>query len=230
MKINSKLRHFYENEFVNNKFSYLFLTIILYLTLEPFLGNKFPIMFSFFFILVIVTVLKALELKKRMFKICQVTAISAFICNCLIETSAISANQQLYLSLLLVLNLMYLFFIALAIVLLIKGLFEEKNVTSQTIHGGIAVYFLMGIMWALLYSLVSLFNSGAFAIQHDSNDFSQFVYFSFVTLTTLGYGDITPVTSVARNMAILEALIGQIFLTVFVARLVGMHIATELKK
>ena len=87
-------------------------------------------------------------------------------------------------------------------------------------------YLLMVLLWAVLYELAFLFNPNSIAAPEGGGDvFPQLVYFSYTTLTTLGYGDIAPRGLVVRNLAILEALLGQIFLTVFIARLVGLYVS-----
>jgi hypothetical protein len=98
-------------------------------------------------------------------------------------------------------------------------------VTSDTIFAALISYYLMGITWAVLYALLDQVVSSAFtvALVH-GYAITDALYFSFVTLTTLGYGDIAPAHPLTRALATTEALIGQIFLAVFVARLVALHI------
>ena len=85
------------------------------------------------------------------------------------------------------------------------------------------MYFLMGIVWALLYELVLAVDPAAISLPTDHVQFGDISYFSFTTLTTLGYGDILPVTSAARILTILESTFGPLYLAIFVARLVGLH-------
>ena len=94
------------------------------------------------------------------------------------------------------------------------------------------VYLLMAMMWALLFRLVNDLQPGSFAMAESHMQGSRllFFYYSFVTITTLGYGDITPVTDVAKSFSFLEAIVGQIYLVVLVARLVGTHIAQSMDK
>jgi hypothetical protein len=106
--------------------------------------------------------------------------------------------------------------------------FAGGTVTFDRILGAIALYILIGVLWAQAYQLVSIRVPGAYAgIAHDGGapDRSIWVYFSFVTLTTLGYGDITPVAHSARSLAILEALIGQLYPAIVLARLVSLRVA-----
>lgn len=103
-----------------------------------------------------------------------------------------------------------------------------KKVDADTIKGGICVYLLLGITWMGIYRLVYEFDPYAFSVQFGAT--WEFMYFSFTTLTTLGYGDITPVSSFAMMLTNLEAMAGQLFLAIFVARLVGLHIVNNQNK
>ncbi|MDH3672007.1 MAG: potassium channel family protein [Gammaproteobacteria bacterium] len=112
---------------------------------------------------------------------------------------------------------------------------QQKNVTHNLIFGAVCGYLLIGMSWAFTYSLVAFLEPGSFSIvaagQTSQGDvLPHFFYYSFVTLTTLGYGDITPVGPFARSLSTLEAIVGQIYLTVLVARLVGVHISQSYAK
>ncbi len=93
------------------------------------------------------------------------------------------------------------------------------------IMGAICAYFLMGLVWAFAYSTLEFFQPGSFQMPPGTVNQETFAYYSYVTLTTLGYGEITPISAPARSFAILEAMIGQLYLAVLIARLVGIHIA-----
>jgi len=123
-----------------------------------------------------------------------------------------------------------LFSLGILCVLIGMRVFGNGTVTFDRILGAIALYILIGVVWAEAYQLVSISVPGAYAgITHDGGapDHSIWVYFSFVTLTTLGYGDITPVAHSARSLAILEALIGQLYPAIVLARLVSLHVAND---
>ena len=95
------------------------------------------------------------------------------------------------------------------------------------IYASIIVYLLLGITWGSVFLLVYQLDPTSFdlsAVQINKTE-HIFMYFSFVTLTTLGYGDISPITSHVYSLAVVEAIIGQLYLTVLVARLVGLHIS-----
>ncbi len=87
-------------------------------------------------------------------------------------------------------------------------------------------------MWAFVFSVLESIHPGSFAVGEVQIEAgrSLFIYYSFVTITTLGYGDITPITATANSFSFLEAVTGQIYLVVLVARLVGMHIAQSMDR
>jgi Ion channel len=94
------------------------------------------------------------------------------------------------------------------------NVFGPGKVTFDRIDGAIALYILLGVLWAQAYQLVSSIVPKAFysaSLHSSSLDRSIWIYFSFVTLTTAGYGDILPVAPQARSLTNLEALIGQLY-------------------
>ena len=117
-------------------------------------------------------------------------------------------------------------FIGFVISLLIKYIFNEKEVTKEVIYAAVVVYLLMAIMWSFTYFILEYFYPGSFSIpEGPSRGVYRFLYFSFVTITTLGYGDVTPLTQKASSLVILEAVTGQMYLVIVVAWLVGMHVS-----
>jgi voltage-gated potassium channel len=115
--------------------------------------------------------------------------------------------------------------------LIFMDLIRAKRVDADMIAGGISIYFMIGLVFAFIYIALFNYNPGNFDIsaqllnQAVDSDENIFIYFSYVTMTTLGYGDVTPVTTLARVLVQMETLLGQLFLAIFIARLVGMHIA-----
>ena len=122
-------------------------------------------------------------------------------------------------------------FLAYVAAVVLAAVLRERQVTTDTVLGGICVYFLIGIVWTLLYALVVELEPSAILINGEpvryeiSRGSSTLIYFSFVTLTTLGYGDVAPHCDAARMLAAGEAVVGQLFIAVMIARLVGMHIS-----
>jgi Ion channel len=120
-----------------------------------------------------------------------------------------------------------LFLILLAAAILIR-VFDEGRITVHRIQGALAVYLLLGVIWSGCYRLVMEADPGAFNLPSAADEgtlMSKLVYFSFATLTTVGYGDVTALDTAARSLAMLEALTGQLFPAVLIARLVSMEVS-----
>jgi hypothetical protein len=124
-------------------------------------------------------------------------------------------------------SLMYL---GLLMAVVATQVFAAGRVTRHRICGAIVVYLLLGAIWALLYQLVALTIPQAFRFSEppaggDPDVLQRLMtYYSFITLTTTGYGDITPVHPVARTLAMLEALVGQLYPAITLARLVSLAV------
>jgi hypothetical protein len=125
-------------------------------------------------------------------------------------------------------DLLRLAFVLMLAVIVTIQVFRPGNVTHHRVQGAICVYLLAGLAWAYAYDILLALDQTAF---HVAETFNQspartglLRYFSFVTLTTLGYGDILPVSPIARSLATSEALFGQLFPAVMIARLVSLEI------
>jgi hypothetical protein len=111
---------------------------------------------------------------------------------------------------------------------IVAHIYSARAVTRDTIRGAICVYALFGLAWAAAYAALAAHDPAALAGSGWTEPHAESaLYFSFVTLTTLGYGDVAPVTGLARHLVILEALTGQLYLVVTISRLIGLHLATE---
>ena len=117
---------------------------------------------------------------------------------------------------------------------LLHDLTISERSTSERVFGALAAYVFIGLLFGLIFAHMEYRQPGSFSISQptiaegatgESNLFPLFTYFSFVTLTTLGYGDITPVAEHARTLAWFEAVVGQLFLAVTIARLVSLEIS-----
>lgn len=103
---------------------------------------------------------------------------------------------------------------------------HHRRVTTQTVLGALCIYVLIGLVFANFDYGVQLVSGSSFFAQPGQHGPADFVYFSYITMATVGYGDLSPAVGLPRTNAVLEALIGQIFLVVLVARLVGMYTPT----
>ena len=121
-----------------------------------------------------------------------------------------------------------LLLLILAVLVLVQ-VFREGPITSHRIQGAIVVYLLLGLAWAEAYELLHFLSPGALNIPQATGArlTNGLVYFSFITLTTTGYGDITPVHPIARSLVVAEALTGQLYLAILIARLVSMKMSTR---
>ena len=102
-------------------------------------------------------------------------------------------------------------------------------VDGNKLVGSVCIYLMLGLIWSVVYVFVHVASEGSFTGVKSTaleDQFLEFVYYSFVTLTTLGYGDLTPVNPLARALSYLEAVSGQLYLTILVAALVGIRIST----
>jgi len=134
----------------------------------------------------------------------------------------------------------FLFFLLTTVVIL-SDVLKSETVTADKIYGAICAYLMLGLMWAFLFCMIEVLHPGAFLeeghlVAAGKPGLPQFAminsltYYSMSTLTTLGYGDILPKAAPARALSNLEAITGQMYLTILIARLVGMHISHSEKR
>jgi len=207
-------------KFVKNRYTHLLAGVLLLLLLGPVLREiavGWVSMLSLLVLLVILLTLWSLHLKKGLFAICVSLVLVGFFSDAFIERADPSSG--------ILVGGTFSLFLLIAIFVFAKKIFEEKRITLDTIEGGIAIYFLTGIFWALVYGVCLYFDPRFLSLPVGQAVFSDLIYYSFVTMTTLGYGDITPAAPFARNLAILEAAFGQLYIAVFIARLIGLHLS-----
>ena len=112
----------------------------------------------------------------------------------------------------------------------LRSLLKQRAVTSETISMSMSIYLLLGLTWGLVYIVIFTCHPEAFSFGtspgvEEQHMFPVFIYFSLTTLSTIGYGDITPLTLPARYAAVAEGITGQFYLAILVARLVGMQMS-----
>ena len=136
----------------------------------------------------------------------------------LVAAAALLDHGHVALGALWVVNVALVLAIALAVTI---GITDQREVNRQSVTGAICVYVLIGLMFTLIYGAAAAFGSGFFFAQGTDGTTSVRLYFSYVTLATLGYGDYTPSGDFGHTAAVSEALIGQLYLVTVVALLVS---------
>lgn len=154
----------------------------------------------------------------------------------LITISTIWFNYSLGSNKLTLMSLMLeIIYLTITSYLLLKHVLSYRRISADKIYGAISCYILIGLIWALIYTYIELKNPNSFSFSeellatfdHELSYplyFAYFIYYSFVTISTLGYGDITPLSHTARVFSFLEAIIGQLYVAILISRLVGLHI------
>jgi hypothetical protein len=114
---------------------------------------------------------------------------------------------------------------AITIVYLLRYVFMRDVMTADKLWGAAAAYLLLGAAWTFAYALVGHYHADAFAIYGTPTpiDTIDLLYFSFTTLTSTGYGDITPLIRPARSLCVIEQITGTLYLTILIARLAGVY-------
>lgn len=159
----------------------------------------------------------------RLFRVAVVIVIASLALN---TVAAILGDSLSYLGSLLLL----LAFLLLAAFASMRQIVLDNSVSANRIIGAICVYLLLGVIWSLVYALLEFAMPGSFsgmAEQSGANWNPGWVYYSFITLTTLGYGDILPLTFSARALSYMETITGQFYLAVLVAGLVSAYLSTR---
>lgn len=124
-------------------------------------------------------------------------------------------------------NFLQALFIGFAIVIISGKIFQHKQVSGEVLRGSICVYVMVGFFWAIIYQIIYIIEPQTFNNIDPERFIQQLGYFSFVTLTTVGYGDISPEYPLVMSLANLEAIVGQLFPAIMIARLVGLYQAEK---
>ncbi|MEM7795955.1 MAG: potassium channel family protein, partial [Cyanobacteria bacterium P01_C01_bin.118] len=192
----------------HQKYRQLLIVLAVTFTVSPFLqagiGN---VLATSLFLYAILVVIKSFALPRRLMMIYGAIAIIAF---CLEVMSSLGWISYLNQPLSLISQTIFVIYLAGAAYWIGRDIFNAPTVTIDTVRGGISVYMLIGFVWALLYGIVNTLDANAFSqplIRPGS--YLRSIHFSFTTLTTLGYGDIVPLSEIAQVLTNLEAIVGQ---------------------
>ncbi|MEM9767503.1 MAG: ion channel, partial [Cyanobacteria bacterium P01_D01_bin.71] len=192
------------------KYRQLLITLTTLFALSPLLKAGIPSMLADLILLcTILLTVRNFALSRRLYLVYVAIAALAF---CLQLSFNFGWNLPFNQTFNVLFQLILILYIGGAAYLIGRDIFTVARVTADTVQGGISVYLLIGFAWALLYGTVATLDPDAFSqslLLQDS--YLKAFHFSFTTLTTLGYGDIIPVSEVALVLANLEAIIGQIY-------------------
>lgn len=125
--------------------------------------------------------------------------------------------------------LSYFLFFSFIAIIMISTVVRSKKVDAEMIYGAIAGYLLIGLSGAMLLALMELFDHTAFSLVVMNNEYHEFIYFSYVTLATLGYGDIVPTKPLSQIFSVILSISGQLYLTILIAMIVGKYIKNDSK-
>jgi hypothetical protein len=211
----------------NTKYIHLLATQIAIFILHPLVGytslGKTIIISLLFWAIIVIT---RTILPRRTFQAYLGLALFGFVIQILGFFKDLTGVQFLPLELTLTLQLLgqiiFVGFLIVPIRSIMRRLFQEQQVTLNILRGSVCVYLLIGTLWSIVYGIIYTVNPQAFAFAHPATG-EELYYFSFVTLTTVGYGDIVPVAPVARSLTNVEAIMGQMYIAIIVARVVALY-------
>ena len=213
----------------------LLATLLLVLVIQPVsLGfSTSPPLFDAFLLLVTVALILSFCSDKRM----RLVAIGFGVPTCLLSVGGHLFAGQPKIAIVVIGHCLVVLFYLWGAVLIVASLIRRQTLSLDSIFGAICGYLLLGMAWGVLYSLLDTGWPGSFdvgsrlaeQVPADHSRIPLFTYYSFITLTTVGYGDVTPVSAPARTCAWLEALTGQFYLAVLVAGLVGAMLSNKPK-
>ncbi|HEY4284585.1 MAG TPA: potassium channel family protein [Chthoniobacterales bacterium] len=190
---------------------------------EPIKGGG--VILSLLFSLVLLSVVLAVATRRGTLTVALVLAIPAIAARWINHLHPNPAPEEIFL----VACIALVFFVVLN---LLRFVLNASSVDLEVLCASISAYLMLGLIWTMAYWLIALLNPDAFSfnVATDAKQTMEGVnafYFSFVTLSTLGYGDITPVSGVARMLAAMESMTGLLYVAVLIARLVALYSAPK---
>jgi hypothetical protein len=208
--------------FYKEKFTFLLVILVFYSIAAPFFGGFFQaeLFVNFFFLIILLSAVFAVSSKKEHFILLLIISGLRIV---LFFYTLFASSENL-----LIMGIVLQIIFHACLIFIIGGYFYKyDSVSRNTISAALICYILLVLLWSDLYFLVELKFPNSFTIAHEAIKASPEIlsYFSFVTITTLGYGDISPVSEQARNLAVFEAFVGQMYVAILVARLVAIHTA-----
>lgn len=213
------------------RFLVLLVTLILLLVIQPMVrgfSSRSPV-FSVLSSLVLVAAILSLCQGRWPTRLALILGIPALLGRWLAYMLASSGDDFIALTE----HFVEIFFLGFVAVMILRVILTHGSISLDSIFGAICAYLLLGITWGSLYSVIEVSRPGSFqatgamadALKSTESRGPVLVYYSFVTMTTVGYGDITPVSPPARTLSWMEAMMGQFYIAILVAALVGIRIS-----
>ena len=217
------------------RFTVLLMTILLLLVTQPmFSGHVFAqTIVTASISLVLLSALYIFRETKTFFIIALILIVPALGCRVALQFTPNPTLEMIG-------GLASCLFLSVTVFALVSRLFSVTRVTLDTISAAVCAYLLMGVAWAYAFAVVELRHPGSFSAALFQRipgnaapllaSLHSFIYYSFVCLTTTGFGDIAPVSEGARTLSVLESVVGQLYMAVLIARLVSLEVAQSMMK
>ncbi len=210
-----------------NNFFWLLLALLIFLVLVPVANDlavaSEPIMRAMAFSCLVLIGIWSLRGSGRPFSVGMAFVIAGIVFNVL--ALELSSSVYLYASFAALFG-----FLLTAITFTLKQVAVGTDISPNRLVGAVCVYLLLGVIWAVAYTILEMVSPGSFGgfvpLQGRGWD-NEWLYFSFVTMTTLGYGDLLPLSATARALAYMQAVFGQLYVAILVAGLVSAYISAR---
>ncbi|KGF72789.1 hypothetical protein DO97_04705 [Neosynechococcus sphagnicola sy1] len=210
-------------QLAENKYNQLLLTLIATFLAAPFFTNNLitSLLFPLTLSVVLVLIVNRIKPNQAVFRLYLVLAGLSFLLQLLGKLGLIGFNLSN--SGVVISSLIFLFLLGIPVRLITQEIFNTPKVGADTLKGGVCVYILIGLFWGELYFTVYYLHPDGFRGVSAFQSLSDLFYFSFTTLTTVGYGDITPAIPITRILSNLEGITGLMYPTIFISRLVSLY-------
>lgn len=203
------------------------------LVLFPFFNNSptSQLLFNLSFSLILLTSLYTISITKKQFRIGAFFMLPPLITRWITYFSKSHTDIVIY-------HIVTFLFLSFIIFALCRLIFNAKKVNMNLVYGATCIYIILGITWAIVFALIDYLIPTAFSgvesgmlsrgyLDPLTFRFENLLYYSYVTLTTLGYGDITPLAPGVKFLSVIEAIIGQLYLATVIARILGLYLTQK---
>lgn len=206
------------------KYNRLFYNLLFMVIFTPFVQffDRVNIWFPLIFFFTIIFAINTLGFSRKIINIFRGIAILSYVGSLVVQFEMVKDSGAIELFS----DSLGALFMILSIVAITLRIISESQINSDVIKGSICIYLMIGILWSTLYKILFNLDNTAFDLSQliQATPQYQLFYFSLTTLTTLGYGDITPLNSVGMMLSNLEGLLGQLFPAIFISKLVSLSL------